>query len=172
MDFARTAERMAKALNHEGLQLSYHNHHMEFARIDGRYILDWIRSEAPSLHFEIDVYWTQRGGLDPVRVLADYAGLVDLVHLKDYRIGVPSDDAFAALAAGDQETWSQHWNQLAQFAEVGHGNLDFPAIIEQAVASGAQHLIIEQDEQYGRDIYDCLADSRANLSQMGYESMF
>jgi hypothetical protein len=39
------------------------------------------------------------------------------------------------------------------------------------VASGAEYLLIEQDDQYGRDIFDCLADSRANLVSLGYESM-
>ena len=39
------------------------------------------------MKFELDVHWIHRGGKDPVSVLKDYAGLVDLVHLKDYRIG-------------------------------------------------------------------------------------
>ena len=171
VDFAHVTEEKAKALADEGIRLYSHNHHLEFARIDRRHLLDIIRAEAPSLRFELDVHWIHRGGMDPIRVLADYAGVVDLVHLKDYRIGLPPAEAFAALASGDRAAWGEHWAKIVQFAEVGEGNLDFTAIIEQSVASGAEHLLIEQDDQYGRDIFDCLADSRANLVELGFESM-
>lgn len=55
-----------------------------------------------------------------------------------------------------------------QFAEVGAGNIDFGPVIAQAVASGAEFLLVEQDELYGRDAYDCLADSMAHIRGLGY----
>lgn len=177
VDFAHACEEKAKALADVGIRLYYHNHHIEFARLPGaagrrgRHLLDIIRTEAPSLRFELDVHWIHRGGMDPVTVLADYSGVVDLVHLKDYRIAMPPAEAFAALSAGDRATWGEHWSKIVQFAEIGEGNLDFGPIIDQGVASGAEYLLIEQDDQYGRDIFDCLADSRANLVALGYESM-
>jgi sugar phosphate isomerase/epimerase len=169
--FIADANAMARRLADEGIVLSYHNHHVEFARIDGVHILDLIRNEAPELRFELDVHWIQRGGLDPVAVLQEYAGVVDLVHLKDYRIGLPPATAFDALAAGDQDAWNRHWSTLVQFAEVGLGNLDFAGIVEAGIAGGAEYLLIEQDEQYGRDIYDCLADSRRHLIDLGYADL-
>ena len=84
--FCRQAEEISVRLAEDGLTLYYHNHHLEFARRGGRSILDTIRAEAPTMRLEVDVHWVQRGGKDPVRTLAKYAGLVDLVHLKDYRI--------------------------------------------------------------------------------------
>ncbi len=44
-------------------------------------------------------------------------------------------------------------------------------MIEQALASGAHHLLIEQDRTYGRDIWESLAASRAHLVALGYEGM-
>lgn len=170
--FAADANDMARRLADEGIVLSYHNHHVEFARIRGRHILELIREGAPDLKFELDVHWIQRGGMDPVSVLKEYAGLVDLVHLKDYRIALPPAEAFAALAAGDRETWGEHWSRLVQFAEVGQGNLDFRGVIDAGIAGGAEYLLIEQDEQYGRDIFDCLADSREHLVALGYGELF
>jgi len=41
-------------------------------------------------------------------------------------------------------------------------------IIEAAAAAGAEYLLIEQDLTYGRDPFDCLADSRAYLRSIGY----
>ncbi|WP_243065134.1 sugar phosphate isomerase/epimerase [Humibacter sp. RRB41] len=170
--FIADANEMARRLADQGIVLSYHNHHAEFARIDGKHILDLIREGAPDLKLELDVHWIQRGGMDPVTVLERYSGAVDLVHLKDYRIELPSPEAFDALAGGDQTTWNAAWSALVQFAEVGRGNLDFAGVVDAGVAAGAEYLLIEQDEQYGRDIYDCLADSRAHLVGLGYGDMF
>ncbi|MGI8767599.1 MAG: sugar phosphate isomerase/epimerase family protein [Propionibacteriaceae bacterium] len=171
VDFAHATDQKAKQLADLGITLYYHNHHIEFARVNKTHLLDIIRTEASSLKFELDVHWIHRGGMDPVKVLADYAGVVDLVHLKDYRIAVPPAEAFAARLAGDSSVWAEHWSKIVQFAEVGEGNLDFKAIIDQGIASGAEYLLIEQDDQYGRDIFDCLADSRRNLVDLGFESL-
>jgi sugar phosphate isomerase/epimerase len=172
LDFCRQAEAVAVQLAGDGLTLYYHNHHLEFARRGGTTILDIIRAEAPAMRLEIDVHWVQRGGKDPVRTLQKYAGLVDLVHLKDYRVGSLPPTAFEALQAGDYAAFMQAFTGVVQFGEVGEGNLEWTEIIDQAVASGAQYLLIEQDDQYGRDPYDCLQTSRDNLVELGYENLF
>ncbi|MHA6513282.1 sugar phosphate isomerase/epimerase family protein [Tessaracoccus sp. Z1128] len=168
MNFARSAEEYAKRLADDGIALYYHNHHVEFARLDGRYMLDVIADLAPSIGLEVDVHWVQRGGLNPVSVLAKYAGRVRLVHLKDYRIGLLPDSARDAIAAGDFAGFMSGFYGVVQFAEVGEGNLEWQPIIEQAIASGAEHLLVEQDDTYGRDPFESLAISRANLVELGY----
>jgi sugar phosphate isomerase/epimerase len=170
--FCRQAEQIAVRLAGDGLTLYYHNHHLEFATRGGTSILDIIRAEAPTMRLEIDVHWVQRGGRDPVRTLQKYAGLVDLVHLKDYRIGELPPTAFEALQTGDYAGFMQAFTGVVQFGEVGEGNLDWTEIMDQAIASGAQYLLIEQDDQYGRDPYDCLQTSRDNLVALGYQRLF
>jgi sugar phosphate isomerase/epimerase len=172
LDFCSRSNEMASRLAEAGIGLYYHNHHVEFARYDGKYILDIIRERAPLMRFELDVHWIHRGGKDPVSILKDYAGLVDLVHLKDYRIGYMPDDAFQSLLEGDSEAFKRAFHGVVQFAEIGEGNLDFPAIIEQSLSSGAKYLLIEQDDQYGRTPFDCLATSRDNLIRLGYGDLF
>jgi sugar phosphate isomerase/epimerase len=171
INFAKDTNEMARRMSDHGIILSYHNHHIEFARINGRLILDLIKENAPDLKLQIDVHWVQRGGMDPVRTLNKYAGLVDLVHLKDYRIAVPPAEAFDALAAGDRATWQGFWSNIVQFAEVGQGNLDFAGVVEAGIDAGAEYLLIEQDDQYGRDIFDCLSDSREHLISLGYADL-
>jgi sugar phosphate isomerase/epimerase len=167
-DFARQCEDASQRLLAEGIQLAYHNHHVDFSRYEGETLFDIVRRLSPSLHFEIDVHWVQRGGKNPVDVLRDFAGEVELVHLKDYRIGTLPASALDLLASGDREGFSRQFAGLVQFAEVGAGTLDFAGIIPTAIASGAQHLLVEQDELYGRDVYDCLADSMAHVRSLGY----
>ncbi|MDN5797969.1 MAG: sugar phosphate isomerase/epimerase [Intrasporangium sp.] len=169
--FCRQADDTAVRLAEVGIGLYYHNHHIEFAKHGGELILDIIREKAPNLRLEIDVHWVQRGGRDPVRTLQKYAGLVDLVHLKDYRIGPLDPAAFEALRAGDVVGFMTAFTGVVQFAEVGEGTLDWPEIIDTAIASGAKYLFIEQDEQYGRDPFDCLVTSRENLVAAGYEAL-
>jgi len=171
LSFCKQSDEMAARLSEHGIGLYYHNHHVEFAKYDGQYILDIMRDSAPRLKFELDVHWIHRGGRDPVSVLKEYAGLVDLVHLKDYRIGQIPEEAFASLAAGDLQAFMAAFEGIVQFAEIGEGNLDFPSIIEQSLASGAKYLLIEQDKQYGRDPFDCLATSRDNLVALGHQSL-
>ena len=132
--FCREAEDIAVRLADEGITLYYHNHHLEFAKRGGSTILDIIRAEAPTMRLEIDVHWVQRGGRDPVRTLQKYAGLVDLVHLKDYRIGELPPEAFEALQSGDRAAFMQAFTGIVQFGEVGEGNLEWTEIIPQALS--------------------------------------
>ncbi|WP_114855901.1 sugar phosphate isomerase/epimerase [Brachybacterium sp. YJGR34] len=170
--FAAEADGYAVRLAEEGIALSYHNHHVEFARIEETTLLERLREKAPHLRFEIDCHWVQRGGRDPERTLAAFDGVLDLVHLKDFRITLPSAETFTAMSEGTPGAWAQYWTaDIVQFAEVGSGTLDWKPVIEQGIASGAQHLLIEQDQTYGRDIWESLAMSRAHLVSLGYESL-
>ena len=121
---------------------------------------------------EIDVHWVQRGGLDPVRTLQKYAGRTAMVHLKDYRIGELPESAFGLLDTGDFMGFMAEFKNVVQFAEVGEGNLDFPSIIPAAQAAGARYLLVEQDELYGRTVWDALQTSYDNLVAMGHADLF
>lgn len=172
LEFCRIADAAAVRLADEGIALYYHNHHVEFAKADGRYLLDVIADASPHVGIELDVHWIQRGGLDPVRVIDRYAGRVKLVHLKDYRIGWPAAETIDALERGDHAAFQDGWKGLVQFAEVGEGNLDWPAIISHSLAAGAEYLLVEQDELYGRSVWESLAISRRNLVELGHEALF
>lgn len=172
VDFAKETNGYAERLQDEGLSLYYHNHHIEFAKFDGKYLLDIITENSPAMGMEIDVHWVQRGGLDPVRTLDKYAGHTAMVHLKDYRIGMMPESAFGYLESGDFVNFMTEFKNVVQFAEVGEGNLDFPSIVPAAQAAGAQYLLVEQDELYGRTVWEALATSHRNLTAMGFADLF
>lgn len=172
IDFAKETNGYAERLRQEGLSLYYHNHHIEFAKFDGKYMLDIINENSPAMGLEIDVHWVQRGGLDPVRTLEKYAGNTAMVHLKDYRIGMLPESALGYLETGDFANFMTEFKNVVQFAEVGEGNLDFPSIIPAAQAAGAQYLLVEQDELYGRTVWEVLETSHRNLTTMGFSDLF
>ena len=171
IDFAKQAEEYALRLKEDGIDLYYHNHHMEFMKVNGEYLLDVLRQNAPHLGFELDTHWIHRGGENPVEFIKKYAGVVRLLHLKDYRIAnVNMPDMSQGF---DMKKFSQaFFSEPVQFAELGQGNLPLKACIEAGLESGAEYFLIEQDDSYGRDPFDCLRDSRDHLISLGYADWF
>ena len=167
---AAQAEAAAPLLADSGVTLCFHNHAIEWARVDGVRVLDVILDAAPSLLLELDVHWAHRGGLDPVTALRHYADRVALVHLKDYRLVLPSAEAYEALRAGDPGPVRDALTAV-QFAEVGEGTLDMDAIVRTAVDIDAAHCFVEQDATYGRDELDALALSHQHLVQLGFADL-
>lgn len=125
-DLIRALDASGAVLSDAGMTLTYHNHHMEFRKIDGEPILNRIyrKTDARNLQGEIDTYWVQFGGGNPIQWCNDLKNRLPLLHIKDYRI--------------DEE------NQPT-FAEIGQGVLDFPSIIKAAENSGCRWFIVEQD---------------------------
>jgi sugar phosphate isomerase/epimerase len=172
VDFAKEANDYAEQLKDHDIGLYYHNHHVEFAKLDGKYMLDIIADNSPAMGLELDVHWVQRGGHDPVRTINKYADRAAMIHLKDYRVGEVPESAFAKLAAGDANGFRDEFRNVIEFAEVGEGNLDFPGIIAASQAAGAEYLLVEQDELYGRTVWEALQTSYDNLVAMGHSDLF
>lgn len=169
MAFIEKAELMANRLAEHGIELYYHNHHIEFAKYDGEYLLDLMKNSTSKLGFELDVHWIQRAGVDAIELIKNYAGRISLLHLKDYRIGQMD---LSEIDFKDMSKFFQAFTNVIEFAEVGEGNLDMKGIIEAGLESGAQYFLVEQDELYGRDPFDCLKTSGDNLRKMGYADWF
>ena len=172
IDFAKQAEEYCAKLKEVGIDLYYHNHHIEFMKLEnGKYLLDVLRENAPSMGFELDTHWIHRGGENPVEFIKKYAGSVRLLHLKDYKIAnVEMPDMSGP--DGMQKFVSAFFDKPVRFAELGAGSLPLKECIEAGLAGGAEYFLIEQDDSYGRDPFDCLRDSRAHLVELGYESWF
>ena len=139
---------VAEALAEEGMDFSYHNHSHELARYGEKTWLAMLYEQAAPdiVKAEIDVYWIQAGGGDPALWVQKCAGREPLLHLKDMRV------------TSERE---QH------FAEIGEGNLNWPAIMDAARGGGVEWYLVEQDDCYGRDPIESLAISYKNLRRMG-----
>ena len=135
-EFAAKLNAAGKVLHEAGLVLSYHNHAIEFRRLEGRTILETIYAETDSryLKAELDTYWVQYGGGSPPEWCQKMKKRLPLLHMKDY--GVKPDN---------QPTYS----------EIGNGNLNWKKIIPAAEKNGCEWFIIEQDTCPG-DPFDSL----------------
>ena len=168
LDFAKRADAMAEKLKEHGIDLYYHNHHVEFVKYDGQYLLDIIRDNTRTLGFELDIHWIHRGGENPVAFIRKYAGRIRLLHLKDYRIG----EVRMPEGPFDAAKFMQAFYGIVEFAEVGEGTLPVKECIQAVLEGGSEYFLIEQDDTYGRDPFDSLRISRDNLIAMGYGDWF
>jgi len=144
--FARDASEAARRAKERGLIVGYHNHSFEFEKFDGRTGMEILYTESDPAVFtaEIDTYWVQHGGGDPAWWIRRVAGRSPLVHLKDMVIS----------------------DKTQLMAEVGEGNLNWPAILEACKEAGVEWYIIEQDTCQ-RDPFESLAISLRNVQAMG-----
>jgi len=138
-DYLPAAERFKSA----GLQFMYHNHDFEFEKFDNRLVFDML-ADCPLFGFTLDTYWVQAGGGDPASWLRKLSGRVEVIHLKDMQ-----------WKGGQQ-----------RMAEVMEGNLNWQAIKEAAKASGVKYAMVEQDDCYGKDPFECLRTSFINWSKL------
>jgi sugar phosphate isomerase/epimerase len=169
MEFIGKAEEMAHRLAEHGIELYYHTHHIEFQKYDGEYLLDIIKNNTTKLGFELDVHWIQRAGVNPVEFVKEYAGRISLLHLKDYRIGQIDT---SQIDFKDMGKFFDLFTNTIQFAELGEGNLDLKSIIEAGLESGVQYFLVEQDDTYGRDPFECLEVSANHLRELGFADWF
>ncbi len=133
---AAMLDKSGKVLAEAGQVLTYHNHAGEFMRFGAHTALDlmYMHTESRHLQGELDTYWVQAGGADPVAWCRKLKGRLPLIHIKDYAID------------------AEH---KPRFAEIGYGNLDFKAIVREAEAAGCLWFIVEQDTCPG-DPFDSL----------------
>lgn len=79
--FSMVGQMSAKA----GIAFGYHNHTVEFKKIGDQVILDYMLENVSKkdVFFELDVYWCQEGGANPVEYLKKYGKQFKLTHIKD-----------------------------------------------------------------------------------------
>lgn len=140
-------ERIARELATAHLRLAYHHHAFEFDLFTPPSSpprgIDLL--QACPIPLEVDVYWAAFGGADPVAFLQTNRARTTLLHLKD-------------MAATPQR----------DFTEIGRGTLNFPAILDLALAPGSalEWLFVEQDANFTASSLDSARQSLAALHSL------
>lgn len=104
-----------------GLKLGYHNHAHEYELCEGKVKWEYMieNTDPESVFFQMDVYWTTRGGKDPVEYLKKYPNRIQMLHIKD------------DLVIGES------------------GKIDFEAIYNQFYKNGYKDFVVEQEMPRG-----------------------
>ena len=125
--------RAGKILKENGLTFCYHAHGYEFQPYEGGTLLDYMfkNTNPEYVSFQMDIFWIQFGGGDPVALLKKYGNRWKMMHIKDMRKGTKKD--LTGLSSVE--------NDVA----LSTGELDLPAILKEAKRIGIKHYFIEDE---------------------------
>lgn len=144
-NFFKTYIPIVEEMKSNGKYFMYHNHGQEFAKKDGKLIIEHIADSFSSekLGFTLDTYWIQVGGGDPAWWIENFSGRVPVIHLKDY--------AFDRV-----------------MSVIGEGNINFDRVFKKAEAAGTKYMLVEQDDCNGENPFDCIKRSYDYLKSRGF----
>lgn len=122
-----------KILKENGLTFCYHPHGYEFQPYQAGTLLDYMMEQTnpADVSFEMDIFWVQFGGGDPVALLKKYGNRWKLMHLKDMKKGIEKD-----LTGGTDVEYN---------VPLGTGQLDMVGILKAAKEVGIAHYFIEDE---------------------------
>ena len=145
-DFVSEFSVVSKKLRENGKYFMYHNHDHEFRKEGNKtYFQKLAETFSPEdMGFTLDTFWVQAGGGDPAWWIENLAGRLPCIHLKDYAYG-------------------------RKMAVLGEGNINFDRVFEKAEKSGVEYMLVEQDDCYGEDPFECLKRSYHYLKARGFE---
>ena len=120
-----------KLLKEAGFTLAYHAHGYEFRPYENDTLFDYMAENAEYFAFEMDVYWVQHGGADPMALLNKYPDKFVLFHLKDMQKGIIGNNT----GHEDVET-----NVV-----LGTGQIDIEGIVKRGIELGVEYMFIEDE---------------------------
>ncbi|WP_293312358.1 sugar phosphate isomerase/epimerase family protein [Pedobacter sp. UBA5917] len=140
-DYKTLAKRLNRAgqlCQNSGLSLAYHNHDFEFEKYEGQTGMDILlkNTDKKLVSFEMDIYWTIRSGIDPVKLFKANPGRFALWHVKDMDKDDPKLNA-----------------------EVGSGSIDYVSLFKQAKRSGMKYFFVEHETNYKPNIIGSITNS-------------
>lgn len=133
---AENANKAGEKCRAAGIQLNYHNHSFEFAKLpDGSTGFDVFVKEFDKelVKFELDVFWVQIGGRDAIETINQLTGRIAQLHLKDLKKGTPVITDEGAVPAD-------------AFKELGAGTINMAAVVKAGDAAGVEQCHVEQDQ--------------------------
>ncbi|MGB8479156.1 MAG: FG-GAP-like repeat-containing protein [Acidobacteriaceae bacterium] len=124
-----------RKLKQRNLQFGYHPHGFEFVHTPKATLFDVLAEETDpeGVIFELDTFWFAHGGADPVCYMERYPTRFKMLHLKDMAKGTKKD--LTGMA------------HLRDSVALGHGELDWPAILRVAQKIGIRRYYIEDESE-------------------------
>jgi sugar phosphate isomerase/epimerase len=130
---------IGKNAREEGIRFGYHNHGYglkpwgEVRPIE--IILD--QTDPELVFFEMDLFWTTAGGIDPIELLDKYPNRYKLLHIKDMK---PIKEF-----VGDGSTPQEWYSLFPNMTSCGAGDIDLEGIIKTSKKNGLEHYFVEHD---------------------------
>lgn len=150
IDFACTLNKYGQICKRYGLNFYYHNHFQEFQLFEGQTVMDLLlkHTEIDLVKFELDTYWTVRGGANPIEWLFKLDSRCDRTHQKDLpSITKPVNlfDVYGKQSSIIRDALLKTQDP-SQFTEIGEGILNIKAYINAMRKINVKYIFVEQDQ--------------------------
>jgi sugar phosphate isomerase/epimerase len=133
----------AEVARANGLQLGYHNHWFEYELLDNRLPIDVMLEHLdPDVFLEVDVYWVQTAGQNPVEVVRRHGSRAPLLHVKDGPCQIE-----------------------APMTALGEGVVDIPGVV--AAGAGATDWLVVELDRCATDMMEAVRKSYQYLIGKG-----
>jgi sugar phosphate isomerase/epimerase len=134
---------IAAKVKPEGFAVGYHNHIIEFRKMDGEVPFDaFFGAASKDVKVQLDVGHARRAGADPVAVINKYKGRVISVHVKEY-------------APGNED------------ASLGEGVVNWKDVFRALESAGGTEWYIVEEEAKTCQGFECVQRSIERLHEMG-----
>lgn len=134
---AEDLNKAGKELKQGNIELLYHNHNCEFRKISRektayQFLLE--ETDPEYLNFEFDSYWLAEAGVNALPLMRQLGGRLKLYHINDRGSRVSGASMTPILKSDSME--------------LGYGNMDLPAMTQQAKAAGVDAVILESHKNW------------------------
>lgn len=136
-ELANRLNQAGKALKSRGIGLLYHNHNVEFSRLQSgksAYQILMEETDADFVNFEFDSYWAADAGVCALDVMRTLGERLKLYHIND-RGCRQKGAAMTPIVKQDS-------------MELGFGNMNLDAMLAQAQAAGVSAVILESHRNW------------------------
>jgi sugar phosphate isomerase/epimerase len=136
IDLTDKLNQAGKLLSAAGVQLLYHNHNCEFRRVESgktAYQLLLEETNPQYVNFEFDSYWAIEAGCDVVELMKNIGERMKLLHINDR--GSRVKGRTGSIIKSDS-------------MELGYGNINLKALIEEAKKNGVKAIILETHKNW------------------------
>ncbi len=135
---AAQANEIGESAKKRGLEFAYHNHNVEFRKIEGGttgYEILLKETDPALVKLEADTGWMAAGGADPTALIAANSSRVKLIHFKD----------FSSIAPPITELGPE---VEAHIVDLGTGVAPLKASYKAARKAGAKFFIVDHDPPF------------------------
>jgi sugar phosphate isomerase/epimerase len=135
---AATANQIGESAKKRGLQFAYHNHNVEFRKLEGGttgYDILLKETDPALVKLEVDAGWVAAGGGDPAALIAANADRVKLIHFKDFSTVTPPINELGPAAGG-------------HIVDLGTGVAPLKAAYQAAKKAGVEYFIVDHDPPF------------------------
>jgi len=140
-DFKRMAAKaneIGESARKHGLVFAYHNHNVEFRKLEGGttgYEILLKETDPSLVKLEVDAGWMAAGGADPAALIAANAERVKLMHFKDFSTVTPPINELGPEAG-------------SHIVDLGAGVAPLKAAYEAARKVGTEYFIVDHDPPF------------------------